>query len=273
MSENGFVLLMVLVLLALAAAALAGVCRASMQNALASSEDADELQRRWGILSCETALLPHAEMLLQQAEALRRRPVASLDLNFNLGGQDFLVHLADEQAKVNLNFIYQTRGRASVESEARAGIRGVRGQARVNLRPGDGSPPLVSLGQIFDASPGDVLAATANLTCWGDGRLNWRRASPAALAGQCQQPLGVGAVGRLIALQSVNPAPGLGDLVNDPSLAQGLQGALLTTLLTGQSTCHSIWVVSHAPWGAASYDLCVLDQTGDGPARTMRFSW
>jgi len=264
---------MILVLLALAAAALAGVCRVSLRNALASTEDADELQRRWGTLSCETAILPHAETLLQQAEALRRRPMASLDMDIQLGGQDFSVRVADEQAKLNLNFIYQTRGRASAETAARVATRNVGDRLLVTLRPCDVAPPLVSFGQVFTSPPATALAAGANITCWGDGRLNWRRASAVALAGQCQQPLGVATGQRLVALQSANPAPGLADLVNDPQLAQGQQSVLLIKLLTEQSTCHSIWVVGHGQSGAASYDLCILDQTGDGPARTMRFSW
>ncbi|MGA2230834.1 MAG: hypothetical protein ABSH22_08035 [Tepidisphaeraceae bacterium] len=228
---NGFVLLVILVLLTLAAAALAGVCRVSLRNALASTEDAGELQRRWGALSCETAILPHAEILLQQAEALRHRPVASLDMDIQLGGQDFSVHVADEQAKVNLNFIYQTRGRAAAEAAARVATRNVGDRLLVTLRPSDVAPPLVSFGQVFSASPATSLSASADITCWGDGRLNWRRASAAALAGQCQQALGVAAVQRLLALQSDNPAPGLADLMNDPQLAQGQQTGELIKLL------------------------------------------
>ena len=80
---------------------------------------------------------------------------------------------------------------------------------RQDLQPLDGAQPLASFGQVFvstggELSPLDVQAATADITCWGDGKLNWRRASAAAIAGQFQ-PLGIAAQKRLMALQSVNP--------------------------------------------------------------------
>src|SRR5580698_10084320 len=95
--RRGFVLLMILVLLAVAASVLGGICRLSLGNALAATQDAEELQHRWGVLSCEATLLPHAEFLLQNAEAARHRPVAAIDLQFKLGGQDFSCRIADEQ--------------------------------------------------------------------------------------------------------------------------------------------------------------------------------
>jgi hypothetical protein len=275
--HKGFVLVMVLVLLAVAAAALAEICRASLRNSLAASREAEELQRRWGVISCEATVLPHAEILLQQAEAVRRHPVAAMDLEIELGGQDFSMHVADEQAKLNLNFLYQTRGRTSAESAARVAARRPATHLRVDLQPLDGAQPLVSLGQVFastgaELSPPDVQAAAADVTCWGDGKLNWRRASATAIAGQFQS-LGIAAQKRLIALQSVNPPLELAKIMDDPQIAQGGQKDLLAKLVAEQSTCHSIWVIGHAQSGPPSYDLAVLDQTGNGPARTMRFSW
>jgi hypothetical protein len=268
---------MVLVLLAVMAAALAGLCRQSLRNALAATSDAGDLQRRWGVLSCQAAILPHAELLLSQAETTRRQPVRALDLDFQLGGEEFSVRVADEQAKVNLNFLYDSRGRTNAETAARAAARQAGDRLSVSLRPLDIAPRLVSFGQIF-TSPGgaisaiDFRAASSDVTCWGDGKLNWRRASAAAISSQCQ-PLGIGAANRLVALQSANPPPGIADLLNDPQIAQGQQTNLLIQLLAEQSTCHSIWIMSHAQSGPVRYDLAVLDQKGSGPARTMRFSW
>jgi hypothetical protein len=275
--RQGFVLLMVLVLLAVMAAVLAGLCRQSLQNALAAASDAADLQRRWGVLSCQATLLPHAELLLAQAEAAQRQPVRSVDLDFQLGGEDFAVRVADEQAKLNLNFLYDSRGRTNAEAAARAAARQAGDRVAVNFHPLDVAPRLVSFGQIFSgpgegASPLDIRAAGTDVTCWGNGKLNWHRASAAAISGQCE-PLGVGAANRLLALQSVNPPPGIADLLGDPQIAQGQQSNLLVQLLAEQSTCHSIWIVSHAQSGPVSYDLAVLDQSGTGPARTMRFSW
>jgi len=275
--RKGFVLLMVLVLLAVGASLLAGICRIAMRNRLAEKSDADELQRRWGVLSCEATILPHAEILLQQAEAVRRHSIASIDLDVKLGGQDFALRVADEQAKLNLNFLYDTRGRTAAENAARVAAEKPGSPLRVSLQPLDIAPRLASFGQVFlsraaDLLPPDVRAATTDLTCWGDGKLNWRRASATAINAQLQ-PMGVAAQKRLLALQAVNPPPGIAQIMDDPQIAQGPQPDLLIKLLAEQSACHSIWVICHAQSGPASYDLAVLDQSGTGPARTMRFSW
>lgn len=127
-SQHGFVLAMTLVLLMLAAVAFLAVSRASMDEALTAVRAGQELQRRWGTLSCTATLMPKIETLLSQAapapgspgtpesdEASRTQPVTQLNRQIVLGEYTFDLILSDEQAKVNVNTLLARRGAEDVE--------------------------------------------------------------------------------------------------------------------------------------------------------------
>src|SRR5688572_2863728 len=63
-ARAAYVLPLTLLLLAVAAASLAGVCRASFQKAVQAANAHDDLQRRWAVTSCRKALLPKASRVL-----------------------------------------------------------------------------------------------------------------------------------------------------------------------------------------------------------------
>ncbi|MCY2927475.1 MAG: hypothetical protein NT031_18965, partial [Planctomycetota bacterium] len=54
--RSGFVLLLVLAVIALAGAALGAAARLCFQNALTAAQATEELQVRWGFRSCRQAL-------------------------------------------------------------------------------------------------------------------------------------------------------------------------------------------------------------------------
>src|SRR3954467_10927434 len=102
-NRRGYVLILALGLLALAATLLVGVARASLRHAVEAREAVDGLQRRIGVVSCQAAILPHAQDLLIRQEQRRKAVVASLHTSVTLGGQRFELTVADEQAKANVN--------------------------------------------------------------------------------------------------------------------------------------------------------------------------
>jgi len=126
-ARRGVVLLIVLVAIVLIAAALVEVSRASSQSQIASLRARDALQQRWGMISCERVVLPAAAGLLARSDestkqalpataGLRRpRMPAVLTDRVLLGGQSFDLILADEDAKADLNVIYDIGGRNGCE--------------------------------------------------------------------------------------------------------------------------------------------------------------
>ena len=129
--SRGYVLILTLFLLVIAAVAMVGVVRASMGRALAAVDAQRDLQRRWGTVSCARTLLPRAESILNAAEQRTGRPAAAVDIALTLGGQPFALTVADEQAKLNVNALYESGKRPAVERAARDAAPGL----AVRLRP------------------------------------------------------------------------------------------------------------------------------------------
>ena len=128
---TGYVLLLTLFLLVIAAVAMVGVVRASMGRALAAVDAQRELQQRWGTLTLTQTLLPRAPGVIDAAEQRVGRPLPSVDATVDLGGERFDLTFADEQAKANVNALYADGKRPAAERAARDAA----GNLAVRLRP------------------------------------------------------------------------------------------------------------------------------------------
>lgn len=333
-------------ILALAATVMAGVCRSSLTRSLAARSAAEELQRRWAVVSLRSAVLPRAGSLMNAAEASAGGPLRSLHRRVELGGQRFELVLADEQAKLDANALIHYRGRAGAQAAldrlllargvgakvkllAGAAYRG-RGaaaatSARENAdesdpesrgepddsdnpsvgsgRPDDDEPttdddetdgdadkgggsslfdaerPLQSLSQIFPgAGPARLIGsraapgASAEVTCWGDGRLNFARAAPEAVEAAVAPLLAAAQARRLVALRDESPGADLGELATRMGLTDRAQDRL-EERLGDDSACHSLWIVAVVR-GRAWYHLTVLDTSGgEAAASESNFEW
>ena len=67
-APSGFALLLTLLLVVIVGIALAGLARWSMLGAVESRDAAEEVQRRWAIVSCQATFLPLVPELLEVAE-------------------------------------------------------------------------------------------------------------------------------------------------------------------------------------------------------------
>jgi hypothetical protein len=170
----------------------------------------DDLQRKWGAISCQRAVLNGAERLLATAEAEHKKPIPVLTAAVRLGGVEFELILADEQAKANVNAVLANSDIPRTETRIREALTGSGLANDVKLRPTYGpiAVPLPEagrvdavgaanatltingLGQVFDDVPPDRLLRRAAggriapaelLTCWGTGAVNVRRAPEGAL--------------------------------------------------------------------------------------------
>lgn len=265
--ERGVVLLITLVLIVIAAVVLAATARRSMTKALDAKRACDDLEKRWAVTSVESALYRSAPQLLTQAQEDAGQPTRRTECEIKLGNQRLTVAVTDEQAAVNVNALSQTRSRASVRDAVR----------RLTSTPGTatGNPPQTRIrpqtssfktfAQVYDQpSPRQLWETRPELTCWGDGKLHWRRAAPDAIRAYLT-PI----TGRLVPEQLVELRED--ETLTLTSAVELLEGVpdktrdQLFRLLTDDSRCYGIWVraqTQHRDW----YSLQVLEEPSDREA-------
>jgi hypothetical protein len=289
------VLVMVLVLLAVAAFSLAGIARRSLQAAEEAATAQADLQRHWGVLSALRLYLPSAEILLEgeakkmslQSQGWPLPPCISSE--FALHGLQFSVLLADEDAKVNLNAVFRQGTDGASQVAAVVGQMGGTDGTALSLQPiadaGTQRDPMVfrSWGQVFDLSQdtsageaaGRLKDQTREITCWGSGRLNIRRASDQAVRLVCQDKLGPDVVGKVLSLRREPGIKSLDDLLARMALRIE-DRSLLERRLTDRSTRHSIWVLvrdQKRVWATLAIDRGGGSSGGLNGAVQETFSW
>ena len=112
--QKGFVLILVLAMLTIAALLSAGMARRSLDQSIAVAKKHAEMQRRWGEISCRQSILNRAEILLRTAELRDGILSPVLQTTVKLGDQNFLLILSDEQAKLNLNTVFRNGDMSAV---------------------------------------------------------------------------------------------------------------------------------------------------------------
>jgi type II secretory pathway component PulK len=134
-NHSAYVLPLVLVLLALAAVALHGVVLSAMNASTHSLDAQDELQRRWALTTIQTTLLPTAERTLARAQAGRHHPLIGTTATLQMGNQTFELTFSDEQAKANLNTLYDRQPPRELEATLTALQPARARRLPVELRP------------------------------------------------------------------------------------------------------------------------------------------
>jgi hypothetical protein len=247
--RSGFVLLVTLVLIMLAALAMITISRAAILRMQAASEAQVELQRRWGCLGFRSILLPHCQDLLGRAELQRAEPVPVLHRTLILGDQTFKLTFSDESAKVNAGFLIRRQGKDQAELTVRRLSLGsplAAGNVHLRIPPGSSGPKC--FGDVFDGRTPKVLfdnemgsSPLEVLTCWGDGRVNIHRASEAVLREVCAGTLDLTQIHLLYELQTSQPSIGVRDALKQIQLsAKQRQDA--EEILTDGSTSSSLWI-------------------------------
>lgn len=292
--QRGFVLILALVVLSVAAVFLATAARRSCQKALDASTAQQELQLKWGMISCQAAFLPEAEALLSKnssadssAPENADRPRAVLHRGLELGGMKFDLVISDEQAKANANAL-STLDSGGLEQTLMELQEGVRRTALVRLRPATIDPRIISrfprlydsYDRVFAAHAASELVnldageptAADRITCWGSGRLNFHRAMPSAVRRMAAGILTETQIDQMRQYVRYNPSCGLEDLARHLKLTDA-QAAKVRDVLTDTSGCHGLWIIAASP-SRSWYRLCV-DSTGDGQndAQKQVYQW
>lgn len=261
--RRGYVLVMTIALIALSGLVLVGLARQGLTVAFRAVSAEEELQRRWGALSCQRALLSRAPEIFEFEVDARATDVgergfdtAQLSGSWMLGGMSFRWTLADENAKVNVNTVFALRGMQGASELVREFSRSdARMAPEVFLRPhhresiAEETPPFEGWGQVFAldrvrkgvSAPGEIADATARITCWGGGLLNVRRASDAALNRLCGLVVGDDVVRRLQLLRHQRTNLEISNMLNELGLREAERNSL-QQLLTDKSDYYSLWI-------------------------------
>lgn len=252
--RRGYVLVLTLGLVTLAAISLAGLARYSLGIASHAQEAAEELQRRWGLLSARHVLMERAGDILadqvrpDEANTPPWPKPACLSTTFRLGPLQFTTLVADEQAKVDLNTVY-----ARQPERLPAVIRHVSSDAggfMVRLTPEKtAKSPFSSWGQVFDLThsstgrePSTRLPEISReITCWGTGRLNLCRANDAAIREVASLALSAKDVGELVSHRKGWGGQSVDELLAQLDLRRP-QLLAASRLFDCDSRSYSLWV-------------------------------
>ena len=299
--QRGYVLLCAIAVLLLGAVILVGMARWSLSRIVLANEAQEQLQLKWGVISSKKATLPYAEQILQAAEQAGQ-PTASVRARIPLGKQSFTVVIGDEQAKLNPNAMLSEYRKWEIEQAIREALRGTALGSHVRLEvPARANPwPIGSFAQILGdvpverlvEAPGKGLRRPTSLTCWSDGRLNILRASDAMVEAVLKPAMGGTEMSsmlqarkklfeskrdmRLAAQDAEQPQqPDLTTASGRDQAAKDLAALLPSEtreLLTGSSTCHSIWVLADTGRLRQS-ELTVIDTADSRRPRYWSFAW
>ncbi|MBN1941691.1 MAG: hypothetical protein JW849_00185 [Phycisphaerae bacterium] len=259
LNHNAFVLVIALLVIAICGTVLASCARYSCQKALQASEAQRELQMRWGAISCKETILPAAESVLREsteekAPVLVERP--SRYLSLTLGGLTYHLLLSDEQAKMNINTALRYRGKQGV-TESLAVLQQdmpIHLTQRIGTLETGGKDTSSASYSFFDDllvydRPAQLVSPTepsqrisSKITFWTDGRIHFRRASPAVLREAMKGILDSSLLGQLLQIRESLPDCTLGEAFSQMEL-KGTQQKQIFRYVTDQSNCHSLWVI------------------------------
>ncbi len=186
--RSGFALLLTLMVLALAAVILSLSARRSTTATRSALQAERDLRHKWALAAGET-LLEQANVLLVDpaaGDAAHARPLPVRKFDLTMAGERVVILLASEQGKPNINSLAKRLPAFDLArlietlggKDPLAGVDADRPfWCLEQLRPG--ATPSDLLGGPWPDSIHPGLATAATLA--GDGKLDWRIASPAAL--------------------------------------------------------------------------------------------
>ncbi len=253
--QKGFVLVLVLAMLAIAALLSAGLARKSLDQTVAASKRADELQRRWGEISLRHAVLNRAEILLRTSDLAGTPNASSLQTTVKLRDRTFTLVLSDEQAKLNLNAAF----RYGKEPAVRKALFDGAALWPVRMRPDPRAstnnpypPAFASWGQVYDFSVfsntteknyGQLTQLGERITCWGNGQLNIYRVDADTIRTVCELVAPPQSVTALLELRQEHPEWDYEKTMKEVDVSDKDRRAF-RRVLTDRSRCHALWTIT-----------------------------
>lgn len=257
-AKRGFVLVMVLVVLAVAGSLLAAVAHRTTLRSAQAGEARSALQRKWAFRSLQAVCFARAEEMLKEDTTDLAPPPVTARRRLSLGGTEFTVIVADEQAKANVNLVAARRDKDGLRACVSA-LSGGGWTLQVIPRPVEEKSAAIrsvpmryaSLEQVFFGvkGPMDLLGAemrggpAEKLTAWGNGKVNFRRAEASVLREALEGVLDEYEVHHLVTLREAMPSAGLSDILKQLDLKKETLAEAEKSLVDA-SACHSVWIVA-----------------------------
>jgi len=284
--QSGFVLVLILVLIALCGVIMAASARRSAHNAMQASASMRELQFRWGAASCQAVLLGEAERMFDEALKSGLPLCSEATGEVVLGNMTFNVTVSDESAKANINRLAQQYANnnagllAAIDKLQDGGgdllsveLRETQSAVETDMA---GLPMLLtSFDQVFATRNVSELAgsmARRRMTCWGDGRINIRRAELPVMAQVLAGQLTGTQLQVIDRLRRSKEAFSVIDALAAVQLTTAQREAI-GKLVTDTSNCHGLWI--SAEDGARTRRRLYVIQADQGPQLPQRwaFEW
>jgi len=259
-SRRGFILVMTLMLIAIAAVALVSVGRSSMRLAVNAVQARQDLQRRWGSISCRHTLLRLAPVVLETAATDPTQSRNSVQTQIQLNNTTYTLTLSDEQAKVNINTMLHIHGREAARTYIREQCGSHPWSDKIVLptthtqpnpagisEADDSHRKIISINHVLPAyDPGyidqDGCAPLDTITCWGDGRINLTRATDDLVQMVLKPMLSTAEIRKLRESISRSKSESLVEAIKSLGVSEDDMPPLLNRL-TLDSSCYSVWIV------------------------------
>lgn len=307
--RGGYVLLIVIAASVLVVSMLGTLAKQSMNRGLAAADAERSLQQRWGALTLERELMKVAPKVFEIQEEIAKeqspptRPPATIRAALTLKGVTFDLLLGDEDAKLNLNSMFHHTGlqkteQAVTEMVGPGGMRSIRllpvtkpmlisrENSRLGQQAEDGDEDTVipdafrSWSEVFDlvslpAQAGSDAALpnlTTGMTCWGNGQLNFQRASPQAILAVAGSIIQDGGSQRLLSRHQSNPTLSL-EVLLQSEVSNRRQRDKLNELMSETSTNFSLWIDASTKSMGSIRTFAVTRRDSEGVTRHSRFAY
>jgi hypothetical protein len=229
--------------------------------------------------------------MLKAESAAERTTATQAQKVVTLGPVTFRLVLEDEQAKANANTLAKRHGSNMIGRSLLAVQSSCTRALHVDLRPSAEqqpagpmeSPlqPYSSLEQLFafehprDLAPSGtgLVTPSSRVTCWGSGKVNFKRADISVLREMAAGALTESELAKLLELRYAQPDCTLEEAIKFLELKKE-QVAKVRQAITDESLCHSLWIVAQGQT-RSWYFLCRDDVLGPatGAFLSWRFTW
>ena len=251
--REGYLLLTVVVMIAVASLMLARLANTSLRVASVAVEEERDLRSRWAVTSLRRFALDAAPSLLagpprDHSHGERAEPVFWRDVQ--LAGLRWRVIVSDESAKLSLPHL-AARYDTEIVKRRMDDLLGGRvrpkpdfsGREQYDLTRWEHWIENGAFGHSVSAR--EVAVATQRLTLWGDGRLNVCRSEEQTVDILWRQLFARAAPRRLHKVRLQTPPPTTDELIAKLGLRES-QAAMARKWITTESDCRSVWLFCHS---------------------------
>ncbi len=265
---DGYILLTVVVMIAVASIMLASLASKSLRLASTAVTEERKLRQRWATASLRRYGLDAAEPLLASAardSGSAEEPFVSVWKDIELCGQEWRVIISDESAKLNLvSFAneFDAERTSSVFKELRTGRQQLDVSSALSVSeirqiqrwekwfaPRSADRSSAHFGGASEGAR-QIAAATQQVTLWGDGKLNVAKCSETTIDTLWRELFGRRAPQELHAIRGQSPPPSTAAMIDSLALRES-QSDKARNWLTTESSCFSVWIFCLSDHGGA----------------------